>query len=201
MSYVYVVTDCEFDGPVPGANSMLSFGSVAMSSSGDVLGEYEVVLEPLQGAERDAGTMAFWRKHPKAWEAATSDPEPTAAGIGRFVDWVRSLDGDPIFAAHPVALDGLWIDFYLRRFIGRQLFEGPWVIDRIFRHPPLCIMSMVAGRTGRGQWECDVDRYPPEWLGSIEHTHRAIDDARGYAHLLKLIALDCVSGINICGSA
>lgn len=30
MSHVYVVTDCELDGPVLGANSMLSFGSVAL---------------------------------------------------------------------------------------------------------------------------------------------------------------------------
>ena len=25
---------------------------------------------------------------------------------------------------------------------------------------------------------------PIEWFGDVEHTHRAIDDARGYAHLL-----------------
>ncbi len=25
---------------------------------------------------------------------------------------------------------------------------------------------------------------PPEWFGDVEHTHRAIDDALGYAHLL-----------------
>lgn len=201
MSHVYVVTDCEFDGPVPGANSMLSFGAVAMSSAGVVLGEFEVVLEPLESAGRDAGTMAFWREHPEAWEAATENPEPAAAGIARFVEWIRSLDGEPIFAAHPVALDGLWIDFYLRRFTGRQLFEGPWVSDRLFRHAPLCIMSMVSGHTGRGLWECDVDRYPPQWLGSIDHTHRAIDDARGYAHLLKLVAIDRMATVDIGCSA
>lgn len=197
MSHVYVVTDCEFDGPVPGVSSMLSFGSVALSSSGAVVGEFEVVLEPLDGASPDEGTMAFWRRNPAAWAASTENPEPVAAGIARFVDWVRSLAGEPIFAAHPVALDGLWLDFYLRRFTGRQLFEGPWVADRLFRHPPLCIMSMVAGRTGRGQWECDVNRYPAEWLGSVAHTHRAIDDARGYAHLLKRFAIDSRGGAGV----
>ena len=190
MTHIYVVTDCEFDGPVPGANSMLSFGAVALSAGGAILDEFEVVLQPLEGASRDEGTMSFWRRHPEAWAAATENPESAGAGIARFADWVRSLDGEPIFAAHPVALDSLWIDFYLKRFVGRPLFEGPWVPDRLFRHPPLCIMSMVAGHTGRGQWECDVDRYPVEWLGSVEHTHRAIDDARGYAHLLKLLAVE-----------
>jgi hypothetical protein len=33
-------------------------------------------------------------------------------------------------------------------------------------------------------WARDVDRYPADGLGDHEHTHQAIDDARGYAHLL-----------------
>lgn len=187
MGQFYVVTDCEFDGPTPGRNSMLSFGSVAVSASGGILGEFEAVLEPLDGGERDPGTMAFWNRHPEAWAAATNDPEPAAAVMGRFVDWVKSFEGMPVFAAHPVSLDGLWFDFYLRRFTQRPLLEGPWISDRLFRHAPLCLMSMVAGATGRSQWECDVPNYPAEWLGDVEHTHRAIDDARGYANLLRFL--------------
>lgn len=188
--HIYIVTDCEFDGPTPGEHSMLSFGSVAVSADGTLLGECEAVLAPLEDAAHDPGTMAFWQRHPEAWKAATVDPEPAAAVIGRFVDWVRSLGGQPIFAAHPVSLDGPWFDHYLRRFAGRPLFEGPWVADRLFRHAPLCLMSMVAGCTGRAHWQCDVEHYPAEWLGEVEHTHRAIDDARGYANLLiHLIAL------------
>jgi len=45
-------------------------------------------------------------------------------------------------------------------------------------------MSLVAGATGRSPWECDIAHYPREWLGNVPHTHRAIDDARGYANLL-----------------
>lgn len=92
MPHFYVVTDCEFDGPTPGANSMLSFGSVAVSAAGRMLGEFEAVLEPLDGAVSDPGTMAFWQRHPEAWAAATSNPEPAAAAIKRFVDWIKSLD-------------------------------------------------------------------------------------------------------------
>lgn len=150
MTPLYVVTDCEFDGPTPGANSMLSFGSVAVSTSGTILGEFEAVLEPLDGAARDVDTMAFWHRHPAAWAAATENPQPAAAVIARFVNWVASLAGEPIFTAHPLALDGPWFDHYLRRFTGRALLEGPWVPDRLFRHPPLCLMSFVAGKTGRG---------------------------------------------------
>jgi hypothetical protein len=187
MAQLYIVTDCEFDGPTPGQNSMLSFGSVAVSADGVKLGEFEAVLKPLQGAVVDPVTMAFWRRHPEAWAAATSNPQPADTVIKRFVGWVRSFSGQPIFAAHPISLDGPWFDFYLQRFIGRPLLEGPWIGDRLFRHAPLCLMSMVAGSTGREHWQCDVENYPPEWLGDIEHTHRAIDDARGYANLLSFV--------------
>ncbi|MCA1940868.1 MAG: 3'-5' exonuclease [Caenispirillum bisanense] len=184
MQHLYIVTDGEFDGPTPGAHSMLSFASVAVSASGAILGEFQAVLEPLDGAGRDATTMAFWHDHPQAWAAATTDPEPAEAVMRRFVGWVGSFGAEPIFAAHPVALDGPWLDYYLKRFTGRQLLEGPWVPDRLFRHPPLCLMSMVAGRTGWDHWQCDVRHYPQDWLGTIAHTHSAIDDARGYAALL-----------------
>ncbi|PVE49787.1 hypothetical protein DC415_24060 [Agrobacterium tumefaciens] len=42
---------------------------------------------------------------------------------------------------------------------------------------PLCIMSMVAETTGAGMPPA-LERYPPEWLGSVEHADRALDDAR-----------------------
>lgn len=185
MPAVYVVTDCEFDGPIPGRNSLLSFGAVAVSETGAIPAEFEAVLAALPGASPDPGTMAFWRDHPEAWAAATTSPQPADAVIARFVTWIQSLDGEPIFAAHPLAVDGPWIDHYLQRFHGRPLFQGPWIADRLFRHPPLCLMSMVAGRTGRPLATCDVEHYPPDWLGAVDHSHRAIDDARGYAQLLR----------------
>lgn len=191
MGYFYIVTDCEFDGPTPGENSMLSFGAVAVSADGGKIGEFEAVLDLLDGATADPGVMEFWRKHPDAWAAATSNPKPAGDVIADFVGWIRSLNGQPIFAAHPVSLDGPWLEFYLRRFTGRPLLEGPWVADRLFRHAPLCLMSMVAGSTGREHWHCDAKNYPAEWLGDVEHTHRAIDDARGYANLLSFIVRNC----------
>ncbi len=187
MAYIYIVTDCEFDGPTPGKHSMLSFGSVAMSEGGEIVGEFEGVLETLDEASCDAATMDFWNKHPAAWAAATENAQPAKVVMDQFVTWVKSFGEQPIFAAHPVALDGLWFDYYLKRFTGRPLFEGPWIADRLFRYAPLCIMSMVAGKTGREYSNCDVRHYPPEWLGSVEHTHRAIDDARGYANLLRFL--------------
>ncbi len=187
MTYIYIVTDCEFDGPIPGRHSMLSFASVAVSQTGEILGEFEAVLEPLEEAGRDPATMDFWRRHPEAWAAVTENAQAPEAVIMQFVAWVKAFGGEPIFAAHPVSLDGPWIDYYLKRFTGRPLFEGPWISDRLFRYAPLCLMSMLSGKTGRAFWNCDVVHYPSEWLGDIEHTHRAIDDARGYGNLLGFL--------------
>jgi len=41
--WVYVVTDIESDGEVPGRNSMMAFASVAVSMNGQVHGEFEAV--------------------------------------------------------------------------------------------------------------------------------------------------------------
>lgn len=181
---IYVVTDVELNGPIPGRHSMLSFASVAVTPDGHRNGEFEAVLDRLDGASTDPETMAFWQTRPEAYAAATRNPEAPDVVMARFVDWVRELPGDPIFAAHPLALDGPWIDFYLQRFTGERLLEGPWRPNRLFRSAPLCLASFAAGRLGWPTWVCDVGRYPAEWLGEHDPTHRAIDDARGYAHLL-----------------
>jgi DNA polymerase III alpha subunit (gram-positive type) len=181
---IYVVTDVELDGLAVGENSMLSFASVAVTPDGRRLGEFEATLVPLPNAKADPQTTTFWQAHPEAYAAARLDPEDPRVVIQRFVSWVRNLPGDAIFAAHPLALDGPWIDFYLQRFANERIFEGPWRSQRLFRTAPLCLMSFAAGRLDWPLWQCDGPNYPTEWLGSHAHTHRAIDDARGYAHLL-----------------
>ena len=108
MNPIYVVTDVEVDGPVPGENSMLSFASVAVNSRGQLVDEFEAVLSLLEDAVSDPGTMAWFRSIPEALAAATENPQPPGEVMHRYVAWIRSLSGDPIFAAHPLAMDGSW---------------------------------------------------------------------------------------------
>ena len=64
------------------------------------------------------------------------------------------------------------------------LAQGPDETDRLFHGPGLCLKSLACGVTG-GDWATfSVHDLPSEWFGDVEHTHRAIDDARGYANLL-----------------
>ena len=183
----YVVTDAEFDGPTPGRNSMLSFASVAVGGNGAVLGEFDAVLQPLAEASPDPYTLAWFKSHPEAFAAAMANPEPAGAVMARFVSWVRDLPGEATFAAHPPALDGPWIDFYLQRFTKTRLTDGPWIEGRLFHTAGLCLRSFAAGRLGWPLSRCHVGNYPAAWLGSHPHSHRAIDDARGYAALLRYL--------------
>ena len=182
--WTYVVTDIETDGPWPGANSMRSFASVAVTATGEQVGVFEAVLDPLPGAAPNPDTLAWFRTQPEAWAAATTDPRPILDVLNDFTGWVRGLPGRRMFAASPITFDGGWIDYYLRRFTRYGLAQGPYETERIFDGPGLCLRSYAAAVTGLPVADAGPGELPAEWFGNVPHTHRAIDDALGYAHLL-----------------
>jgi len=184
MVPIYIVTDIECDGLTLGENSMIAFACVAVGDDGRRYGEFEAVLEPLDGASRDPDTMRWWTSRPEAWAAATRNAEPAPSVMMRFVRWIKAMPAPSVFAAHPLAFDGIWIDFYLRRFTPYAVLQNHYDSDKLFFGTGLCVRSFAAAITGRPVSECDVSAYPKAWLGEEEHTHRAIDDARGYANLL-----------------
>lgn len=182
---VYVVTDIECDGPWVGPSSMLSLASVAVTATGERHGEFEAVLQTLPGSQPDPGTLAWFRSQPPAvWAAATTDPREPVEVMRDYVAWVQALPRPRVFTASPLGFDGGWIDFYLRRCTRYALVQSPYDHDPLFDDAGLCLRSYAAAVTGRPVTECGVSTLPPEWLGDVAHTHRAIDDARGYANLL-----------------
>jgi hypothetical protein len=182
--WTYVVTDVELDGPWPGINSMRSFASVAVSVDGTEHGRFEAVLEPLPGTAPDARTLAWFETQPGAWEAATADPEPVVDVMARYVGWLQALPWPRTFAAFPLALDGVWIDYYLRRFTRYGIRQGHHEEDTVFAGGGLCLKSYASAVTGMPVGETDIDTLPTEWFGGVEHTHTAIDDTLGYVNLL-----------------
>ncbi len=181
----YFVTDIECDGPSPLTNSMLSFATVVVREDGEPCGEFEAVLEPRPDRQADEATMAFWKAHPEAWAAATGNPQPPIEVMGRFADWVESFSGKRSFAARPLAFDGIWIDHYLRAFADCYLLDLPYWGRCIFTAGALDIGSYISGIFNRTDPHRGDIAFPASWLGDHEHTHRAIDDARGYASLLS----------------
>lgn len=180
----YFVTDIESDGGTPLQNSMLSFATVAVREDGEMCGEFEAVLERRPDREADPRTLAFWQSQPEAWAAATANPEPPGVVMRRFADWVVSYDGKRSFAARPVTFDGIWIDHYLREFADSHISGSSTWAGNIFTAGALDLGSYVAGVFNRTDPHPTGTTFPPAWLGDHDHTHRAIDDARGYAFLL-----------------
>jgi hypothetical protein len=59
INKIYVSTDVETDGPIPGINSMLSFGSAADLADKTLVGTFSANLEILPGAQPCPKTMAW----------------------------------------------------------------------------------------------------------------------------------------------
>ena len=104
---------------------------------------------------------------------------------------VESLPGWRVFAAAPITFDGLWMDHYLETFAGVRVIGTPIKSMRqIFRGGGVDLYTMAGTLRGAEYLKWGMQRVPPAWYGNIVHTHRAIDDARGYAHLLgRLLAM------------
>ncbi|HVW91999.1 MAG TPA: 3'-5' exoribonuclease [Devosia sp.] len=186
----FVVTDIEADGPNPRRSSMLSFASIAIDAEGNRYGEFEAVLSPRPDRQPDADTMAWWATQPEAYRAATENAQPPELVMPRYADWVESLPGFRVFAAAPMIFDGLWMDEYLDVFAGTRVLGGPFKTRQIFRGGGVCLYTMAGTLRGAPYMRWGMQRVPAEWYGNIVHTHRAIDDARGFANVLvKLFAL------------
>lgn len=186
----FVVTDIEADGPNPAESSMLSFASVACDVTGKVVGEFEAVLAPRPDRQPSPDTMAWWETQPEAWAHATENPEPPETVMPRYADWVDSLPGYRVFAAAPLIFDGLWMDHYLWTFAGTRVLGGPFKSRQIFRGGGVCLYTMAGAMRGAEYLKWGMHRVPAEWYGNIVHSHKAIDDARGFANVLaKLFSI------------
>jgi hypothetical protein len=186
----YFVTDIECDGPDQARNSMLSFASVVLREDGEICGEFEAVLSPRADRQQDARTMEWWAGQPEAWKAATDAPERPSVVMTRYAEWVESFAGLRSFAARPLMFDGLWMDTYLRTFANSFLLDVPYWGRCVFNASPLDIGTYLSGIFGKVRPHTGNIEFPAEWLGNHPHTHRAIDDARGYASLLaRLLTL------------
>lgn len=167
MSEVYVSTDVETDGPIPGPHSLLSFASAAYLSDKKVVGTFTANLETLPEARPHPETMAWWRSHPDAYAATRTDLEAPAAALPRYVAWVKALPGRPVFVGYPAGFDFLFVYWYLIRFAGESPFS--------FSALDIKTYAMALLKT---EYRQAVKRnMPARWFDRLPHTHVALDDA------------------------
>jgi hypothetical protein len=164
---IYVSTDVETDGPIPGPNSMLSFASAAYRADKTLLSTFEANLETLPGAAGDPKTMDWWRTQPEAWQAARAGTLDPAVAMPEYVRWLKALPGTPVFVAYPAGFDFLFVYWYLIRFAGESPFSFSALDMKTFA------MALL-----KKEYRQAVKRnMPRRWFDDLPHTHRALDDA------------------------
>ena len=167
MAEIYVSTDVEADGPIPGPNSMLSFGSAAYRADKTLVGTYTANLETLPGAVGAPDTMAWWQTQPDAWAKCRENLVSPQTAMRNYLAWLKQLPGNPVFVAYPAAYDFLFVYWYLIEFTG----ESP------FSHSALDIKTYAMALLRRGYRDSTKSNMPKRWFDELPHTHRALDDA------------------------
>jgi hypothetical protein len=165
---IYISTDIEADGPIPGPYSMLSLASAAFKADKTVLATFTVNLETLPDAGTDARTMAWWQGFPESWAACRRDTQSPEAGMRAYLAWLNALPGRPLFLGFPASWDFMWVYWYLVRFTG----------ERPFREHAIDVRSYAMGMRKAKFHETSRTYLPKRWFDAgLPHTHVALDDA------------------------
>lgn len=167
MTEIYVSTDVETDGPIPGPHSMLSFASAAYQADKTLVSTFAANLETLPGAQGHPATMSWWQTQPEAWAACRQNPQPPDVALKNYRAWLKALPGKPVFVGYPAAFDFMFVYWYLIRFTG----ESP------FSHSALDIKTYAMALLGTPYRDSTKRRMPKRWFDNLPHTHQALDDA------------------------
>ena len=167
MKEIYLSTDVETDGPIPGANSMLSFASAAYWPDKTLVATFEANLETLPDATFEAKTMQWWATQPDAWAACRANLQTPENVMCKYLQWLQELPGKPVFVGYPAAFDFMFVYWYLMRFAG----ESP------FSHSALDMKTLAMALLKVDYRSAIKRRMPRRWFDDLPHTHRALDDA------------------------
>ncbi len=170
---IYVSTDVEADGPIPGPHSMVSFASAAFTRDQRLVATFSANLEPLPGATVHPVTQAWWRKYPEAWKAVQTNRQPPDRVMADYVRWLKQLPGRPVFVGYPATYDFMFIYWYLMSFEG----ESPFAIYG------LDAKSFAMAMLHRDFHEVSRKTMPERWFGGMRHSHLPLDDALEQGHL------------------
>lgn len=186
---LYISTDIETDGPIPGPFSMLSFASAAFVVERNpetatlekrLVDSFSANLNTLPNASTDPNTMEFWEKYPEAWAFATENPQDPANVMPKYCEWLKALEGKPIFVAYPLGFDFTFIYWYLHKFAS----ESP------FLHHGLDMRSYAMGQLKRSYAKSGKQSMPQHWFDDLPHTHKALDDAIAQGALFCNMLID-----------
>lgn len=178
MAEVYVSTDIETGGPIPGPNSMLSFGSAAFTLEKGLIGTFSANLHELPGSVIDPVTKRdFWDKNPEAWAECRKDLQDPKEAMTAFAAWLAGLPGAPVFVGYPATFDHSFVHWYFIFFTGNDPFGFSSLDIKTFA-------SAVLKTDFR---ETTKRNMPRRWFSKSKHTHVALDDAIEQGELFRNI--------------
>lgn len=170
---IYISTDIETNGPIPGINSMLSLGSAAFTAAGELIGTWSRNLLPLPDATEDEDTLKFWEQFPEAFAKTKTDQIAPEAAMREYCEWLETLPGSLAFVGS-AGFDFGWMHWYLIRFMGYSPF-GHSAIDA--KTYAMALLQRKFRQCGKSAW-------PRHWFHPQHslHTHVALEDAleQGY---------------------
>ena len=167
MTEVYISTDIETNGPIPGDYSMLSLGAASFTPEGKLLSTFSVNLEHLIGASEHPDTMAWWETNKVAYNTTREGMVPPKEAMERYVAWIKKQPGSPVFVGYPAGFDFLFVYWYLIHFVG----ESPFSISA------LDIKSYAMAVLKTDYRKSTKKNMPQSWFPKDKHTHIAMDDA------------------------
>ena len=172
----YASIDVETDGPIPGVNSMLSFGAVVYDHNGKEQATFSRNLEVLPGAVAHPDTERWWKSQPAAWAACRKDAAEPLQAMKEFHAFLSHAkkNGKLVWVGYPVGFDFLFLHWYLHRFCG----------DSPLSHSALDIKTLAYTVMGAREYAAATKRnMPRDWFPARRHTHVALDDAREQGEL------------------
>lgn len=164
---IYISTDVEADGPIPGPYSMLSFASAAYTADKQLLSTFSANLTTLPDATAHPDTQKWWEQNPEAWATCRLNCQAPEQAMKDYVTWLKQLSGKPVFVGFPAAYDFMFVYWYLMKFVG----ESP------FSHSALDIKTYAMAVLKTEYRETAKRKMPQTWFDEYPHTHVALDDA------------------------
>ena len=172
---LYIATDVEADGPIPGPYSMLSLG---MSVAGMPEHTFYTEMKPISDEFVPEALAVSGLDREKLIRDAPH-PKDAMLAAAQWINGLRTI-GRPVFLAAPAVWDGMYVHWYFVRFLGDSPFGGSGAgID---------LRSYWMGRQGV-EWEESHQRTIKSQLmvEGFPHTHHAGDDARELAAVFDAV--------------
>src|SRR5688500_13634945 len=171
---VLVSVDVEASGESPSTGSLLSIGACLVDDpSVGIYLELKPVPDMPWSAEAE-GVHKLTRE-----DLGRDGLEPVEA-MRRLDDWVRDTAAGrwPVFVGFNAPFDWMFVADAFWRYLGRNPF-GISALD---------LKSYYMAREGLSRWEETRRVHRDERLGLVpDHTHHALEDARGQAALARVL--------------